>query len=900
MKNGKILIVDDREENLYIMRVFLENSGFEIEVAFNGAEALAKARQNAPDLIISDILMPVMDGFALCREWKKDRQLAPIPFIFYSATYTDDRDRQFALSLGAAEFLVKPIEPDELLTIVRDTINRATAIMQNNDLKDSSSDIPADEEIGYLKLYNETLIRKLESKMAQLERTNIELESQILERKTTESKLSANYDLLRIAGGTAKFGGWSVDLQTNVCIWSDAVADIHGMPRGYSPLVNDGINFYAPEWRGKMISVWNNCVENGIPYDEEMEIISSTGSRVWVRTVGEAERDDSGRIVKVHGAIQDVSECVKAQHRIEDLNSLLKAIRDVNQLIVQEDNLERLIRQSCEILLKTRQYFVIEIALLDVTSGLIKPIANAGEHPLRDWGITPEGIGNAPCCVRELTVSKEIVRIVETTEFCRDCPFIDEDRRHQTLLVPIQFKNELVGLLTVCLHPGHAISDEEIALLKEIAGDLGFARGKYLADDSLRRSESQFRSLFENTTIGIYRTTLDGRTLLLNPAMLKMIGCAGIEEIAEFNKNNRGYINESDAVEFLCRMDTDGYVQNFVAPWRKNDGSLIYIRESCHKVTDSEGNLLYFEGIAEDVTAYRQADLALRESEERYRMLIENTSDIAYYVDSTGLVQFVGPQIRRLGYKAEEMIGRNFLDYIYEEDQPYVLGKFTDSLKTGDRSPTEFRIKCKDGSLVWMEERGYLHYKENIIVGMSGLMRDITDRKRFEDELRASEDKFARAFQTSPYVITITRASDGKFIEVNEAFEKVTGYSRAEALENSSIWMNLWEKQSDREEVVDLLMRGETIRSREFLFNLKTGGKLVGLFSAQILSLKGEICVLSSINDITNRKMTEMALQESEEKFRSLFRNHAVVKLLIDPETGSIIDANEMAAKFYG
>ena len=77
------------------------------------------ARQNPPDLIVSDILMPVMDGFSLCREWKKDERLKGIPFIFYTATYTDDRDRDFALSLGAERFLLKPMDPEDLLEAVR-------------------------------------------------------------------------------------------------------------------------------------------------------------------------------------------------------------------------------------------------------------------------------------------------------------------------------------------------------------------------------------------------------------------------------------------------------------------------------------------------------------------------------------------------------------------------------------------------------------------------------------------------------------------------------------------------------------------------------------------------------------------------------------------------------------
>ena len=115
-----ILIVDDNEPNLYQLQVLLGASGYQVVTAVNGAEALTAARQNPPDLIISDILMPVMDGFTLCDEWKKDERLRQIPFVFYTATYTDERDREFALGLGAEQFLVKPEEPEVFIRTIRE------------------------------------------------------------------------------------------------------------------------------------------------------------------------------------------------------------------------------------------------------------------------------------------------------------------------------------------------------------------------------------------------------------------------------------------------------------------------------------------------------------------------------------------------------------------------------------------------------------------------------------------------------------------------------------------------------------------------------------------------------------------------------------------------------------
>ena len=108
----RALIVDDKEENRYLLRMLLTGHGFEVDEACNGAEALAEARRQTPDVVISDLLMPVMDGYTLLREWKADATLAGLPFIVYTATYTEPRDEKLALGLGADTFIVKPAEPD--------------------------------------------------------------------------------------------------------------------------------------------------------------------------------------------------------------------------------------------------------------------------------------------------------------------------------------------------------------------------------------------------------------------------------------------------------------------------------------------------------------------------------------------------------------------------------------------------------------------------------------------------------------------------------------------------------------------------------------------------------------------------------------------------------------------
>lgn len=173
----KILSVDDKAENLYMIEALLRGHGYEVDSASDGTEALRLAHSGKYDLIVSDILMPRMDGFQLCRELKRDPRLAGIPLVFYTATYTDPRDAAFALSLGAAKFLIKPMEPDQFVKALQETL-AASAGAQ----RPASAEAPEDEAI-YLKEYNARLISKLEKKMLDLDASNRALREDIAERE---------------------------------------------------------------------------------------------------------------------------------------------------------------------------------------------------------------------------------------------------------------------------------------------------------------------------------------------------------------------------------------------------------------------------------------------------------------------------------------------------------------------------------------------------------------------------------------------------------------------------------------------------------------------------------------------------------------------------------------------
>jgi len=170
----RVLIVDDNSTNLYLLETLLTGHGLTVVTAANGRDALDKARHDPPDLLVTDILMPVMDGYALCREWKADDRLRRIPLVFYTATYTEAKDEEFALSLGADRFIIKPQEPDVFMNLIKEFMEKKYVPRQEKTQ-------PLGEEMEFFRQHNEILFNKLEKKMMDLETANQKLK--ILEER---------------------------------------------------------------------------------------------------------------------------------------------------------------------------------------------------------------------------------------------------------------------------------------------------------------------------------------------------------------------------------------------------------------------------------------------------------------------------------------------------------------------------------------------------------------------------------------------------------------------------------------------------------------------------------------------------------------------------------------------
>ena len=317
----KILIVDDREDARYLLETLLKANGHIVGPAGNGVEALERLKSGGVDLIVSDILMPVMDGFQLCRKVKTDKALRHIPFIIYTATYTGPKDEEFALKIGADRFIIKPCEPDTFIAAVRDV----TATAKRRDIAPMPTPL---QEKEIFKLYNERLVRKLEQKMSQLEK-------EVQMRKETEKNLRESEEKFRyffdhsIVGKSVTFP--SGEMQVN-----KAFREMLGYSRDeFSNLKWQKITHPDDvEFSNKVV----DSIRSGEKDSEQFtkRYIHKNGSVVWADVSTVARKDKKGNLLYLMTTISDITEKKRAQEALIAMTSRQEAILSAIPDIIME------------------------------------------------------------------------------------------------------------------------------------------------------------------------------------------------------------------------------------------------------------------------------------------------------------------------------------------------------------------------------------------------------------------------------------------------------------------------------------------------------------------------------------------------------------------------------------
>ena len=316
---------------------------------------------------------------------------------------------------------------------------------------------------------------------------------------------------------------------------------------------------------------------------------------------------------------------------------------------------------------------------------------------------------------------------------------------------------------------------------------------------ALRKKEERYRSFYENSVEGFFQSTPDGRFLTVNPAFARMMGYDSPEELISVISDieRQYYVDPADRARYLNLLNKSGAVENFICKARCQDGSEIWTSNSTQSVYDRYGNILYYEGVVENITKSKEAEAALRESERRLADIIDFLPDATLAIDREGRTIAWNKAIEEMtGFKAADMLGKGNYEYalpFYGKRRPILIDfvsnwdeeteqQYSFIHKYGDVLVTETDVPFVRGEnrTLW-GKASPLYNANGDVVGAIESIRDMTERKAIERELRKSEEKYRDILENMEEVYFEVDLK-GRLTFFNDAACNVMGYSREELM----------------------------------------------------------------------------------------------------------------------
>jgi PAS domain S-box-containing protein len=434
------------------------------------------------------------------------------------------------------------------------------------------------------------------------------------------------------------------------------------------------------------------------------------------------------------------------------------------------------------------------------------------------------------------------------------------------------------------------------------------------AAEALDANTSRIRDMFDNVPIGMFESTLDGKFIYVNNAIARMLKYDDPESlVAEVNRTSIQealYEDPARRPRFIGEIVRDGaHWVSFENRYKCRDGSVVDAILTFSSYNGYPEGERYLCGFVEDVTARKRNADRLRRSEHMYQLITGTMSDIIWALDRDHRFVYLSPSVERvLGYTAAELLHASWEGLVAPDHHGIVREVFDDFAAGRMTSATrEMKLRCKDGSEKWVECSGSLvddpvDDPEGGELYLVGASRDISDRKRAEKLVAASDKRFETIFRTAPTMISLVEIDDGRFIDVNDKFLKVSGFSREELIGRTSVELGWLTPEQRRELLSDIMDSGRAgpLRLRA---TAKGGVRVDAIYSGEIVTIDDAPRLLSIFEDITDYARAERALQESEKRYRLLF-NSGTDAIFVSPLTLSegrcFTEVNDVACSRLG
>jgi diguanylate cyclase (GGDEF)-like protein/PAS domain S-box-containing protein len=398
---------------------------------------------------------------------------------------------------------------------------------------------------------------------------------------------------------------------------------------------------------------------------------------------------------------------------------------------------------------------------------------------------------------------------------------------------------------------------------------------------ALYESEQRFRDAFENASTGVALVGLDRRYLRVNRALCEMLGYPE-EELLLKTSPEITHPDDREASRVRSERLLAGEIGSDIREKRyvRKDGETVWVLSSVSLVRDPEGNPSHFVSQFQDITQRKRAEEALRESEERFRALVQNASDMVIVADADGTVRYVSPAAEQvLGRKPEELVGKDGLAIMHPEGVPRARQSLAEAVnRPGVTFSVELRFRHADGSWRHLESRCTNLLEDPAVRGIVINSRDVTRRKEAEARLREAEARYRTLVEQIPAGVYIQEIEhEGAIAYISPRIEDILGYSPQEYVDDPGRWIETTHPE-DREKVLAEDARTDETGGpfRMEFRKITRDGRVIWIRDEAVLVRDAEGNPLhwqGIFFDITERKEAEERLRESTRRLTTLLSN---------------------------
>jgi len=425
---------------------------------------------------------------------------------------------------------------------------------------------------------------------------------------------------------------------------------------------------------------------------------------------------------------------------------------------------------------------------------------------------------------------------------------------------------------------------------------------------NLEEREEKYRLLAENVTDVIYTLDLNGTITYASPSIERWLGLRPDEVVGkslfdsiltpESTKKVREVIADEINREKEIELDLNRSITVEVQV-NSIDGALIWAEVSASFIRDEAGAPTGILAVSRNITERREAEQTLRESEEKFRRLVTGMGEGVIVVDTEETFIFANPAAERIfGVEPGALAGHSLSEFLEDEMQQFVYEQ-TSRRNLGKSSVYEVIIIRPDGEKRHLRVNATPNFDESgKFISSTGIIQDITEQKRTEAALRESEEKFASAFRSAPLYTIISTVEDGTFIEVNEKFSEVTGYSREEVIGKTSVDLGLFSQETRDAMKQEFLDKG-CLRALEITIRTKTGSLIRASLNGEVITIAGKQRLLILGEDLTEKKRVEEERRQSEQRIR-LHRECTPLGVIEWTSDFRVAEWNRAAERIFG